>query len=154
MYPDLRRLSLAAVMGGLVAVTGCDSNPQYDQYDRPYDGYSYGRQPGYGQPSYDQRDAYDRGYRDAQRQQGYNRYGGQDYERGYERGRQEAERENKRAAKEERREREARDEWRRREEQRRSYDYRRPADVRPPMTPPQQPGSPPPAPGTWGINDG
>ena len=154
MYPSLRHLSLAAALGSLFLITACDSGPQYDQYDRPYDGYSYGRQPSYGQPSYDARDAYDRGYRDGQRQQGYNRYGGQDYERGYERGRQEAEREAKRAAREERREREARDEWRRNEDQRRAYDYRRSPDVRPPVTPPQLPGSPPPAPGTWGVNDG
>jgi hypothetical protein len=151
MYPDLRRLSLAAVMGSLFAVTGCDPNSRYDQYDRPYDGYSYDRQPAYGQPaygqpSYDQRNAYERGYRDAQRQQGYNRYGGQEYERGYERGRQEAERENRRAAKEQRREREARDEWRRREEQRRTYDYRRPYDVRPPAAPAEQ--------APLGVNDG
>jgi len=146
MDPYLRSVSLAAVIGSLVAVTGCESSSHYDPYDRPYDGYSYGRQPSYGQPSYDQRDAYERGYRDAQRQSGYNRYGGQEYERGYERGRQEAERENRRAAKEERREREARDEWRRREEQRRSYDYRRPHDVRPPTVPSEQ--------APMGVNDG
>ena len=154
MYPCLRRLSLAAAVGSLFLVAGCDSNSYYDQYDRPYDGSSYGRQPSYGQPSYDRNDAYERGYRDAQRQQGYNRSGGHEYERGYERGRQEAERESKRAAKEERRQREARDEWRQHDNQRRSYDYRAPADVRPPITPPALPGQPPPAPGTWGINDG
>jgi len=141
MSPCLRRLSLAAALGSLLAVAGCESSPQYDQYDRPYDGSSYGRQP-----SYDRNDGYDRGYRDAQRQQGYNRSGGHDYERGYERGRQEAERENKRAAKEERREREARDARRQQEDQRRSYDYRRPADVRPRSVPAEQ--------APMGVNDG
>jgi hypothetical protein len=145
MYPYLRRLSLAGAIGSLFLVAGC-SNSYYDQYDRPYEGSSYGRYPSYGQPSYDQRDAYERGYSDAQRQQGYNRHGGQDYERGYERGRLEAERESRRAAKEERRQREARDEWRKHEEQRRSYDYRRPGDFRPPAgRPDQEP---------LGVNDG
>ncbi|EXI83067.1 MAG: hypothetical protein AW12_02635 [Candidatus Accumulibacter sp. BA-94] len=147
MHPYLRRLSLAAAVGGLFVVAGCDSNSHYDQYDRPYDGSSYGRQPSYGQPAYDRGDAYERGYRDAQRQQGYDRYRAQEYERG----RQEAERESKRAAKEERRQREARDAWRQQEDQRRSYDYRSydyrgPADVRPPAGRPDQ--------APMGVNDG
>ena len=138
----LKRLLILVAIGGLLAVSGCDSNSYYG--DNPYGDRSY---DGYRSSSRDS--AYDRGYRDGERSSFSQHDSSRDYEKGYERGQREA------------RQNEARREARERERNRdRDRDeYRQSRDHRPPRVYPapgdyRQPGEPKPAPGTFGINDG
>ena len=83
----VKRLSIFAAIGGLLATTGCAYNSPYDS---PYRGYS---NDGYW--AADRDSAYERGYRDAERSSYNQNYRSHDYEKGYERGKKEAKKEAK-----------------------------------------------------------
>ncbi len=87
MSIHVKRLSVIAGLGALLAMAGCDSN---SSYDHRYDDYSYDRYP-----SSDRNSAYERGYRDGERASFNQNYNSRDYREGYDRGRKETKRDSK-----------------------------------------------------------
>ena len=87
MSIHVKRLSVIAGLGALLAMAGCDSN---SSYDHRYDDYSYDRYP-----SSDRNSAYERGYRDGERASFNQNYNSRDYREGYDRGRKEAKQEHR-----------------------------------------------------------